>query len=409
VTVSPVSSPESVGLSRTQLANIDRHLQERYIDTGRFAGALTLVARKGTVAHFQPLGLADRERGKPVATDTIFRIYSMTKPITSVAFMQLYERGLVQLDDPVHRYIPGWEKLRVYAFGNHPNFTTVPAERPMNIRDLLSHQSGLTYGFTERTNVDAAYRKLSVGQIEVAGTLQGMVDKLTDLPLEFSPGTAWNYSVSTDVVGYLVQELSGQRLDEYFEEHILRPLGMVDTAFQVPAEKVERFAANYGATTDGGLQLLDDPRNSTYLREPTFFSGGGGLVSTASDYLRFCQALLNGGTLDGERIIGRKTLELMTTNHLPDGKDLTAVAKGRWSETAYTGIGFGLGFSVVLDPAKGAISGSPGEFAWGGAASTAFWIDPVEEMIVIFMTQLMPSSTYNVRRELRSIVYGALV
>jgi len=408
LTVSPVSSPESVGLSRTQLSNIDRRLQEKYIDAGRFAGALTLVARKGAVAHFQPLGLADRERGKPVSTGTIFRIYSMTKPVTSVAFMQLYEQGLVQLDDPVHRYIPGWEHLRVYAFGNHPNFTTTPAERPMNIRDLLSHQSGLTYGFTERTNVDAAYRKLNVGQIEVAGTLQGMVEQLTDLPLEFSPGTAWNYSVSTDVAGYLVELLSGQRLDHYFDEHIFRPLGMVDTGFSVPAAKADRFAANYSATP-GGMQLLDDPATSAYLHEPTFFSGGGGLVSTASDYLRFCQVLLAGGTLDGERIIGRKTLELMTSNHLPEGKDLTAVAKGRWSETPYAGIGFGLGFSVVLDPAKGAISGSPGEFAWGGAASTAFWIDPSEDLIVIFMTQLMPSSTYNIRRELRSIIYGALV
>lgn len=394
---------ESAGLNRAQLTRIDSHLQ-RYIDEGKIAGALTLIHYNGETGHFSPLGMADRERGARMAEDTIFRIYSMSKPITSVAFMQLYERGLVQLDDPVHKFIPQWEDLRVYVSGNYPNFVTARPERHMTMRDLLSHQSGLTYDFMERTNVDAAYRKLSVGR---GGTLQEMIDALAGLPLEFSPGTAWNYSVSTDVLGYLVEVISGQPFDQYLEENIFRPLGMVDTGFFVPEGKVSRFAANYGHGFKG-TRLLDDPQESAYLRKPTMLSGGGGLVSTAADYLRFCRMMLNEGTLEGTRILGRKTVELMTMNHLPDGDDLSERALGRFSETPYAGTGFGLGFSVMLDPAKGQISGTPGEFAWGGAASTAFWIDPYEELILIFMTQLMPSNTFNFRRELRAMVYAAL-
>lgn len=385
------------------LEYLDQHIQ-RYISAGKIAGALTVVFRNGETAHFSPLGLADRERNVPMAADTIFRIYSMSKPITSVAFMQLYERGLVQLDDPVHRYIPDWKGLRVFNGGNYPNFLTTPTERPMTVRDLLTHQSGLTYGFMERTNIDYAYRKLQVGGEK---TLQEMIEHLGQLPLEFSPGTAWNYSVSTDVVGYLVQVISGQRFDEYLRDHIFEPLGMIDTGFQVRPEQAKRFAANYSADPNG-MKLLDDPQASPYLKEQTFFSGGGGLVSTAGDYLRFCRMLLGEGRFDGERIVGRKTLELMTSNHLPGGKDLTECARGGFSETPYAGVGFGLGFSVSLDPARAQVSGTPGEFAWGGAASTAFWIDPEEDLAVIFMTQLMPSTTYNFRRELKALVYGAL-
>jgi len=397
--------PTASGVHGQNLEYLDAHLQ-RYIDAGKIAGASTLIYRHGEVAHFSPLGLADRERNRPMAKDTIFRIYSMSKPMTSIALMQLYERGLVQIDDPVHKYIPEWKELRVYQSGNYPNFLTTRTERAMTVRDLLSHQSGLTYGFMERTNVDAAYRKLGVGGIEVGGTLRSMVEKLATLPLEFSPGTAWNYSVATDVCGYLVETISGQRFDDYLQANIFDPLGMKDTGFWVRPEQAERFSANYSTSRDG-LKLLDDPGTSSYLKPPTFLSGGGGLVSTSGDYLRFCQALLGGGTVDGARIIGRKTLELMTSNHLPGGIDLSGHARGSFSETPYQGVGFGLGFSVALDPVEGQISGSPGEFAWGGAASTAFWIDPAEELAVIFMTQLM-MSTYNFRRELKALVYGAL-
>ncbi len=392
--------------STRNLNYLDEHMQ-RYIDAGKVAGTLTLVYHRGAVVHFSPLGLADVERNRPMAEDTIFRIYSMSKPLTSIALMQLYERGLMQLDDPVHRYIPEWKDLRVYQSGNHPNFLTQRTERAMTVRDLLSHQSGLTYGFMERTNVDAAYRKLGVGGSASSGTLRGMIETLAELPLEFSPGTAWNYSVSTDVCGYLVETISGERFDDYLQEHIFGPLGMRDTGFWVRSDQADRFAANYSAVK-GGIKLLDDPATSTYLTPPTFLSGGGGLVSTAGDYLRFCQALLGGGTLDGVRIIGRKTLQLMTSNHLPGGADLSVHARGSFSETPYHGVGFGLGFSVALDPVKGQISGTPGEFAWGGAASTAFWIDPREDLAVVFMTQLMPSATYNFRRELKAIVYGAI-
>jgi CubicO group peptidase (beta-lactamase class C family) len=280
----------------------------------------------------------------------------------------------------------------------------------MTIRDLLTHTSGLTYGFMERTNVDAAYRALAVGDRGKPGyTLQNMVDTLAELPLEFSPGTRWNYSVSTDVLGYLIEVLSGHRLDVYLRDHVLQPLGMHDTGFTVAEEQLARFACNYERQPDGSLKLIDSPERSQY-RDCSFFSGGGGLVSTAGDYFRFSAMLRNRGELDGIRLLGRKTVELMTMNHLPGGQELTQLAQpGMFTETAYAGVGFGLGFSVMLDPTCAQILGTPGEYAWGGAASTAFWVDPHEDLIVIFMTQLMPSSSYPLRRELRTLTYAALI
>jgi CubicO group peptidase (beta-lactamase class C family) len=350
----------------------------------------------------------DLERGVPMRDDVIFRIYSMTKPITSVALMMLYEHGHLQLSDPVHRWIPSWRNLGVYQAGNHPRFATVACDRAMTVRDLLTHQSGLTYGFMERTNVDAAYRKLEIGH-RFERDLGETMELLAGVPLEFSPGTAWNYSVSTDVVGYLVEQISGERFDEYLRRHIFEPLGMVDTGFAVPEAKLERFAACYERGRNKELRLLDDPHTSPYLREPNYVSGGGGLVSTSADYLRFCRMLLNGGELDGARLLGRKTIELMTRNHIESGSDISGVSIGGFSETTYDGIGFGLGFSVMLDPARAQLVGTPGEFAWGGAASTAFWIDPVEDLIVIFLTQFMPSQTFNFRGQLKSIIYPAIV
>jgi CubicO group peptidase (beta-lactamase class C family) len=405
--------PETLGLSSDRLARIDAHLKSRYVDPGKIAGALTLVARRGEIAHLSPVGLMDRERGKSMTEDTIFRIYSMTKPITSVALMMLLEQGHFQLDDAVHKLIPvpAWRDLRVYQIGNHPEFLTAPCERPMTVRDLLRHTSGLTYGFMERTNVDAAYRKLGIGSIDKPfdGTLQDMVQLLATLPLEFSPGTAWNYSVSTDVLGYLVEVLSGEPFDQYLRRHIFEPLGMPDTAFHVPAQEVDRFAACYDRGPGKKLRLQDDPSTSPYLGAPKLLSGGGGLVSTAADYLRFCRMLLAGGELDGLRLLGPRTIEFMTRNHLPDGKDLTDLSVGAFSETPYEGTGFGLGFSVKLDPVRSGVIGSVGEYAWGGAASTIFWIDPAEDLIVIFLTQLMPSATFNFRGQLQSIIYSAII
>jgi CubicO group peptidase (beta-lactamase class C family) len=401
--------PEEVGLSSPRLARIGEHWK-RYIDAGTLAGVLTLVARRGKIAYLEPLGHLEIERRRPVTPDSVWRIYSMTKPITSVGLMMLYEQGRFQLDDPVHRFIPEWREQRVFVGGNHPVFKTEPVARPMSIRDLLTHTSGLTYGFMERTNVDAAYRKLGVADRTRAGyTLRDMVATLAELPLEFSPGTRWNYSVATDVLGHLIEVISGQRLDAYLREHVLDPLGMADTGFVIRGDQVPRFAANYERQADGSLRLLDAPEPSVY-RQCSFFSGGGGLVSTAPDYLRFCAMLRNQGELDGIRLLGRKTLALMTTNHLPGGQDLTQLAQaGMFTETAYAGVGFGLGFSVMQSPARAQILGTPGEYAWGGAASTAFWIDPAEDLIVIFMTQLMPSSSYPLRRELRVLTYAALV
>src|SRR5262245_28884171 len=381
--------PEEVGLSSSRLARIGEHWL-RYIDAGNLAGTLTLVARRGQVAYCEAQGHLEIERRRPVTPEAIWRIYSMTKPITSVGLMMLYEQGRFQLDDPVHRFIPSWKGLRVYVSGNHPTFVTAPSERAMTIRDLLSHTSGLTYGFLERTNVDAAYRSLGVADRSKAGyALADMIATLAELPLEFSPGTRWNYSVATDVVGYLIEVISGQRLDAYLREHILEPLGMRDTSFVISDAQARRFAANYERQADGRLKMIDDPAQSQY-RQTTLYSGGGGLVSTIHDYYRFTAMLLNQGEIDGIRLLGRKTVELMTQNHLPGGQEVADLAPpGIFTETGFAGVGFGLGFSVVQSSVRAHILGTPGAYAWGGAASTTFWIDPVEDLIVIFMTQLM--------------------
>lgn len=407
-----ITRQAGIGVSRKNLEYADQHLG-RYIAAGKLTGASLFVTYRGEVVHQHAQGLMDRERAKPMREDTIVRLYSMTKPITSVAVMQLYERGLVQLDDPVHRYIPSWKNLGVYVSGNYPSFITAPCERPMTVRDLLSHQSGLTYGFIERTNVDAAYRKLGLGRDNCA-TLQEMIDRLSELPLECQPGTAWNYSVATDVLGYLVELIAGRRFDHYLREEIFEPLGMVDTGFQVRPEQRDRFAANYSPSPTGdGLALADDPATSVYLAEPTFLSGGGGLAGTGGDYLRFCQMLLGSGRLDGARILGRKTVDLMAANHLPGGKALIDVALVRrpGQEATQEGRGFGLGFGVALDPAQSKLSGTPGEISWGGAASTVFWLDRAEDLAVVFLTQYLPVpliNRYNLERELRALVYSAL-
>lgn len=351
----------------------------------------------------------DIERNKPMQEDTLFRIYSMSKPITSVALMTLYEEGYFQLNDNVSRFIPEFRNLQVYQAGNYPLFQTVPCQREMTVKDLMTHMSGLTYGFMESTNVDRAYRRLKLTDDDNKHDLATFTRKLGKLPLEFSPGTAWNYSVATDVLGYLCEVISGQPFDQFLQERIFNPLGMQDTFFSVPADKVDRFAANYQRDKNKKLELLDDPADSPYIQPKTFFSGGGGLVSTAGDYLKFCRMLLGGGESEGVRILGPKTLHMMTVNHLPDNGDLTRWARGTFSETIYEGVGFGLGFSINLGPGLSSVIGSAGEFAWGGAASTAFWVDPEEDMIVIFMTQFMPSNMFNIRGQLKSLIYPLII
>lgn len=400
-------SPEAVGLSSSRLQYLDEYVQQRYIDMGRLPCAMTLIERRGQVVHHSLQGHMDVERARPLQQDTIFRIYSMSKPVTSVALMMLVEEGLIALDDPVHRYIPQWRNLGVYEAGFIGTFRTRPTSAPMRIVDLLRHTSGLTYGLQQRTNVDAAYRKFGYGDPAGAGTLEGMIEGLAKIPLEASPGETWNYSVSTDVLGYLVGKVSGLPFEQFLQQRIFAPLGMVDTDFHVPASKAARLAACYVATSEGRIRLQDDPQTSPYLRTPSFISGGGGLVSTAADYLRFCRMLLNGGVLAGTRLLSPKTIELMSANHLPGGKDLVELSLALFSESSYAGLGFGLGFAVTTSPARSLVPGSVGDISWGGMASTYFWIDPREQLIVIFMTQLIPSTIHSIRRELRTLVYSA--
>lgn len=411
-----MTKPESLGLSSERLGRIASFLDERYIKPGKLPCAQVQVWRRGKLAYDTVLGLADRERGTPLKADSLFRIYSMTKPVTSVAFMMLVEEGKVALDEPVAKYIPAWADLGVFAGGTDAGWATTRPTRPMLIIDLLRHTSGLTYGFQQQGAVDAAYRKLKVGEDLRYGTLDEFIDKLATIPLNFSPGEAWNYSVSTDVLGYLIGKISGMPFDRFLQERIFGPLGMVDTGFTVPADKAGRLTACYAAGALGtkgvkqGLpDLQDDPVKSPYLAETGFHSGGGGLVSTAADYMKFARMLLNGGELDGVRLLGPKTLQLMASNHLPGGKDLNAFAtRSMFSEATYAGVGFGLGFGVTIDLPATMLAGSVGDFFWGGAASTFFWVDPKEDLAVVFLTQLLPSSAWPVRRELRTLVYSAL-
>jgi CubicO group peptidase (beta-lactamase class C family) len=404
-----MSTAKALGFSGERLARIDRFLQEKYVGPGRMPCAQFLLARRGEVVHRSVLGSLDVERGTALTDDAVFRIYSMTKPVTAVALMMLVEEGRIALDDPVARHIPAFKDLGVFSAGVGPLYLTTPPVRPMQVVDLLRHTSGLTYGFQSRTNVDAAYRTLGIDEIHGDHDLEGFIGKLATLPLEFSPGEAWNYSVSLDVAGYLVQKIAGKPLDQVFRERIFEPLKMVDTGFQVREDQRARFTACYSATPQGGLKLYDDPQASPFLKPPAVLAGGGGLVSTAADYLRFAGMLLRGGELDGARLLAPRTVRLMATNHLPGGGDLTQMSRSLYSESTNAGVGFGLGFAVVFDAPKTLIPGSNGEFYWGGAASTAFWVDPVEEVTAVFMTQLVPSSLYPVRRELRTLVYGALM
>jgi CubicO group peptidase (beta-lactamase class C family) len=411
-----MSKPETVGLSSARLARLDEVMKRRYVDGGYLPGLLTQVYRKGKLVHTGMAGHTDLERGKPMREDAIFRIYSMTKPITSVTLMMLVEEGLLGLDDDVHTHIPAFKKLAVYASGMptlvaaEPSFITTPVERPMKVVDLVTHTSGLTYGFLMRTSVDAAYRKAKINDFQTPGGLEAMMEQLAKIPLEFSPGTAWNYSVSIDVMGYLVEKLSGMRFGEFLRTRLFEPLGMNDTGFYCPPDKLDRFTSCYQPREGGGLKVQDDGQSSTYSHPPILEAGGGGLVSTAHDYMQFCKMMLHGGTLDGVQILSPKTVELFSLNHLPDNKELIDMAPpGLFSEAGYSGIGFSIGCGVNVNVAKTRLPGTLGEFFWGGAASTAFWIDPKEELAVVFMTQVMGTDArLTLRRDLRTLVYSAM-
>ena len=402
--------PEAAGFDATRLERITEHLERAYLAPHKIPGCQVVVHRHGSVGYFSSLGSMDLERDKPVADDTIWRLYSMTKPITGVALMTLYERGLFRLNDPVSRFIPEWSDLKVRERNGDGSTRLVEPQQPMTVRDALMHMTGLGWGTDGPLNIDLflpAMAKLRGGP---EGTLQTMIENLADKPLLFHPGTRWLYGVSTDVCGRLVEVISGQRFDDYLRTTIFEPLQMHDTAFFVPDDKIDRLAANYGRRKDKTLKLLDNPEKSAYRRPPNFLSGGGGLVGTIEDYLRFCRMLVQGGELDGQRVLGRKTIELMSQNHLPGGGELAPfVVPGSYGETGFDGIGFGLTMAVGLGPVATQSVGSKGDFYWGGAASTIFWIDPTEDLVVIFMTQLMPSGTFDFRGQLKQIVYPAIV
>ena len=395
----PTVSPEQVGLSAEKLAETQTAIQ-KLVDEKRISGGIVMVARRGKVAQFEACGLMDIEAERPMMRDTIFRIYSMSKPITSVAAMILFEESRLALDDPVSKYIPDFEGSRVVTDQNTEDVSTVPADRKITVRDLMRHTSGLTYGIFGNTNVDKLYRKnmvLSGGST----TLEGMTQKMASIPLLYQPGTKWHYSVSTDVLGRVVEVASGQSLDVFFSERIFEPLGMEDTAFYVPAEKIDRFATNYGPNPQGGLQPIDRPETTRYAKKPAFLSGGGGLVSTASDYMRLCLMLLNNGKLGDTRLLKGKTVRMMTRNQLP--KQAYPIGSG-----GRAGMGFGMGFSVRVEFNDKDPASRVGEYGWGGMASTHFWISPRDEIAVVVLTQYIP---YSGRAEnaVKPIVYDAIV
>ena len=398
----PTAAPEDLGMCSARLSRIGPWM-EAYVDSGRLPNAMTVVTRGGKIVYVAAIGHRDIERRDPVGTDTVYRIYSMTKPITSVAVMMLYEAGHFQLDDPVARFIPELADMQVLR---EEGSGSEPAHEAITIAHLLTHTAGFTYSFGE-TPVAESYRSEQLDFGPGAGALADVVQRLAKFPLVHQPGTRWHYGVATDVLGYLVERVSGIGFDEFLSERVFGPLGMSDTGFALDADNVERFASLYTPAEGGGIRRTDDARASRYSGEVSTFSGGGGLLSTAHDYHRFTQMLRNKGELEGVRLLGRKTVEFMTMNHLPG--DLASMGQRSFNETTFEGIGFGLGFSVVLDPAAACVLTSPGEYAWGGLASTAFWVDPVEDMTVLFFTQLQPSSTYPIRRELRVLCYQALI
>lgn len=422
-----IVDPESVGLSKERLGRVSSWLDEQ-LTSQRLAGVGVLIARKGKIAYFETAGHADLETSKPFERDTVARIYSMTKPITSVAAMMLYEQGCFQLDDPISKYLPEFSDLRVWRGGDALIGDTEPAQSQITIKQIMTHTSGLTYSFMQTTPVDAQYRASGIEFPGGSEDLARRVRALAHIPLLCQPGSAWNYSVSSDVLGRLVEVWSGKSLRDFFIDNIFEPLAMVDTDFHVKPENHDRFASLYSPPGGGdlssvgrtpttgaagnkptGLKLMDAAASSKFLEPTVLYSGGGGLVGTMSDYARFCQMLLNKGELDGKRILGRSTVDHMRQNHLPDNRDMAAMGQPVWSETSYNGVGFGLGFAVVIDPVKAHIITSPGEYHWGGAASTFFWIDPAEDLYTVLFTQLMPSSSYPIRRELRTRVYQALI
>lgn len=400
------------GFSAERLDRIAPFLGRAYVETGVLPGAQVLLWRRGQTVLDIVVGQRDRVRQTAMERDTIHRIYSMTKPMTTVAALMQLEEGIIALDDPVARFIPAFADLQVYASGGAESFVTQPPARPMTVLDLMRHTSGFTYGFLHRTDIDGEYRRLRIGEPDMEGGLPAMMQALAPLPLEFSPGTAFNYSVSTDVLGHVVEIASGMTLRDFFRQRLLGPLGMTDTDFFVPEDKRNRLATCYWSKDDR-LALWDDGvKTMRYAAPPPLLSGGGGMAGTAADYLRFARMLLNRGELDGVRYLSPKTVALMTMNHLPGNAEIADLmpASGLFNETGYRGVGFGLGVAVMQNLSHAALPGSIGEYSWGGLAGTFFFVDPKEDMIAIVMTQVIDNQArrMRLRRDLRTLIYSAM-
>ncbi|MEO0751134.1 MAG: serine hydrolase domain-containing protein [Pseudomonadota bacterium] len=397
------TAPARLGFDTARLSRISAWMQG-HVDDGRLAGLAVQITRRGETVFSDRAGLQDVDQNITVRPDALWRIYSMTKPVTSLAAMMLYEEGAFQLDQPVADVLPAFEHLRVWKGSGHALEDTIPLARPITIHDLLTHQSGLVYGDPNGTPLERALSGAGLDFDQDIPTMADAVARLTEVPLAFQPGARWFYGLSTDVLGHLVEVISGTTLGAFFEERIFAPLSMNDTGFDVEADQAHRLAVLYEQSGTGFAPMADQ---GTHVAPKTLQSGGAGLVSTMADYQRFADMLLRRGAYEGGHLLGRKTFDLMVMNHM--GGDLASRGQTHFSETTMEGIGFGLGMSVMLDPARAKIIGSPGEFAWGGWASTAFWVDPVEEMTVILMTQLAPSSAYTLRRQLRVLSYQALI
>ena len=401
--------PKEVSLDTTRLKNIDKHFK-RYVDEDRLAGFAVAVARRGEVAHFGMYGHKDSETSAPITSDTMYRIYSMTKPVTSIALMMLVEQGLLQLTDPVSKFIKSFGETRVWNTGTILKPMTAALTEPIRVWHLLTHTSGLTYGFNYADVVDDMYRRAGFETgLSYNESLEVVCDKIASLPLVFQPGSSWNYSMATDVVGRIIEVISKMPLDEFLEKNIFAPLGMTDTAFFVPEEKRSRLASLYRYDEVNHSKIKLDTLGNSSLENPKFLSGGGGLISTAGDYFKFIKMLEGRGKSGDVRIVSSRTIDLMTQNHLPNNADISTYGRPIGEEFLYDGLGFGLGFSVVVDQAKTRVACPKGTFAWGGMASTAFWVDPVNEISAMFFTQLIPSGVYPIRQYLRSLVYAALV
>ena len=401
--------PKEVGLDATRLKNIDKHFN-RYVDEGRLAGYAVAVARHGKVAHFGMYGHKDSETSAPITDDTMYRIYSMTKPITSIALMMLVERGLLQLTDPVSKFIPSFGETRVWNTGTVLKPLTNALTEPIRIWHLLTHTAGMTYGWMYSDLVDDMYRRAGFeAGVAYKDSLEVVCDKYAALPLVFQPGSSWNYSVATDIVGRVIEVVGKMPLDEFFDKSIFQPLEMHDTGFWVPEEKHERVASLYRYDETNHKKAKISGFANSGLDKPEFLSGGGGLISTADDYFKFIRMLEGRGKSGNVRLLSPSTFEMMVMNHLPNNADISTFGRPLGEEIFYDGLGFGLGFGVVVDQAKTRVACPNGTFSWGGMASTAFWVDPVNEISAMFFTQLIPSGVYPIRQYLRSLVYASLV